>query len=438
MGMMQLAEDRGVPSQSNQFQLEPDLLPVMQMLFTLQAVLQSAGLMIVLVQERFIPTLLVLELLALGILLIYVYWPGLPDRLGRAFLPPVVIYYSALAIIQRYLFVAFVLPEVVRPPGGAPGERMMILDSGWSLLVALLIPLVLVAWQYDFPHVLWYCAGITLFELPLMVLAPHPAQITFFDMLTMVGMRAVVFAMVGYIVTRMIGAQRAQRHDLTEANARLQHAATTLEQLTISRERNRMARELHDTLAHSLSAVAVQLEAVDSALDSAPETAHVLLTKALAQTRTGLTETRRAMHALRASPLEDLGLPLALQNLAQSTARRSGMTLDIQLPTTPPNLAPNMEQGIYRIAQEALTNVARHADATHLAVSLQCNGAIALTIQDNGRGFDVSSIDAGGHFGLQGMRERADMMNATLDIQSTAGCGATVRLVAKQLDGERG
>ncbi len=225
---------------------------------------------------------------------------------------------------------------------------------------------------------------------------------------------------------------------MTEANARLQNAATTLEQLTISRERNRMARELHDTLAHSLSAVAVQLEAVDSALESEPGTAHVLLTKALAQTRTGLTETRRAMHALRASPLEDLGLPLALQNLAESTARRNGMTLDIQLPTTPPNLAPNMEQGIYRIAQEALTNVARHADATHLAVSLGCNGAISLTIQDNGRGFDVSSIDAGGHFGLQGMRERADMMNATLDIQSAIGRGATVRLVAKQLDSERG
>jgi hypothetical protein len=243
VNMMQLANDRGAPSQSNQFQLEPDLLPVMQMLFTLQAALQSVGLMVVLVQERFVPTLMVLELLALGILLIYVYWPGLPDLLGRWFLPPVVIYYSALSIIHRYLFVAFVLPEMIRPVAGAPDERMMILDSGWSLLVALLIPLVLVAWQYDFAHVLWYCAGITLFELPLMVLAPHPAHITFFDMLTMVGMRAVVFAMVGYIVTRMIGAQRAQRRELTEANARLQHAATTLEQLTISRERNRMARE---------------------------------------------------------------------------------------------------------------------------------------------------------------------------------------------------
>ncbi len=138
-----------------------------------------------------------------------------------------------------------------------------------------------------------------------------------------------------------------------------------------------MARELHDTLAHSLSAVAVQLEAVDSAMTTAPDEARVILGKALAQTRSGLTETRRALHELRATPLDDLGLALAIQNLAITTAQRNGMTATVSLPEGALNLPPEIEQGVYRIAQEALTNAARHAGATQLKVTLCSNGAVS-------------------------------------------------------------
>ena len=231
-----------------------------------------------------------------------------------------------------------------------------------------------------------------------------------------------VFLLVGYIVTRMMNAQRAQRRELAAY-------AATLEQLTVSRERNRMARELHDTLAHSLSAVSVQLEAADGALDDSPETAHMLLTKALAQTRSGLTETRRAMQALRASPLEDLGLGLAIRNLAESTARRGGMAVDIQIAEPLPALPPAVEQGVFRVAQEALSNVARHAGATQLHVQLEANDELILTVRDNGRGFDAEATGVNGHFGLQGMRERAEMVGGTLKVQSAAATGTTVRLV---------
>src|SRR4029078_5838718 len=109
-----------------------------------------------------------------------------------------------------------------------------------------------------------------------------------------------------------------------EANAKLVDYASTNEQLAVTRERNRVARDMHDTLAHTLSAVSVQLEAADSVWDSQPQQAHELLQKSLASARAGLGETRRAVRALRASPLDDLGLGLALRDLAESTADRAG------------------------------------------------------------------------------------------------------------------
>lgn len=168
-------------------------------------------------------------------------------------------------------------------------------------------------------------------------------------------------------------------------------------------------------------------------MTTAPDEARVILGKALAQTRSGLTETRRALHELRATPLDDLGLALAIQNLAITAAQRSGMTASVNLPEQTANLPPAIEQGVYRIAQEALTNAARHAGATQIKVTLSSNGAVSLTVADNGRGFDVSSID-GDHMGLQLMRERAAMMGGVLDIASTPGAGTpgagtTVRLV---------
>jgi signal transduction histidine kinase len=190
-----------------------------------------------------------------------------------------------------------------------------------------------------------------------------------------------------------------------------------------------MARELHDTLAHSLSAVAVQLEAADSAMATAPDEAHTLLAKGLAQTRSGLTETRRALHALRATPLDDLGLALAIRNLAVTTAQRGGMALALAVPEVQPVLPPEVEQGVYRIAQEAMANVVRHAGATELGVTLTFNGSVMLTVSDNGYGFDGTAV-SGDHMGLQLMRERAEMLGGALDVVSHSGGGTTVRLVA--------
>ena len=211
--------------------------------------------------------------------------------------------------------------------------------------------------------------------------------------------------------------------------------AVALEELTISRERNRLARELHDTLAHSLSAVAVQLEAVRSLWAVDPDGARDMLDQADGTARTGLTEARRALQDLRATPLKDLGLGLALRELAETAAERAGASLQLQLSEQPPDgLSPFAEQGIYRIAQEALENVVRHSGAKALSVSLQhSDGQATLQIGDDGLGTDyadASPHQAGGPrgLGIRGMRERAELIGGTLQITSEVGQGTRVML----------
>lgn len=242
----------------------------------------------------------------------------------------------------------------------------------------------------------------------------------------------VAFLAVGYIISRVMKGQRAQRQSLQQANTELAHYAATLERLTVSQERNRMARELHDTLAHTLSGMAVQLEAVQTLLDSSPAEARVMLAKAVTSTRNGLTETRRALQSLRASPLEDLGLALALRDLAETASARAGLRLEWNLPETLPKLSSDVEQGIYRVAQEAFQNIARHATARQVRVNWsRQNETVTLTISDDGRGFSAEEVDGKGHFGLRGMRERASMLGADLELISHPGQGTTVKLILK-------
>jgi len=245
--------------------------------------------------------------------------------------------------------------------------------------------------------------------------------------------QTVTFLVVGYFISRLIQQLRQQQAALQEAHARLVDYTATLEQLAVSRERNRMARELHDTLAHSLSALSVQLETLKAYWDVEPETARVLLDEALAATRTGLNETRRALKALRASPLDDLGLLLALRKLAEQAAERGHLTLHLHLPEHLPPLSPAVEQCLYRVAQEALENVVRHAQARNLHLSLSDDSSgLSLSIRDDEVGFDPQAVQGNGHFGLAGMRERAAVAGATLEIASKPGQGTSIQLVFKE------
>ncbi len=362
---------------------------------------------------------IVMALLVLGLAL----WRWAQRKAGHILLPAIIVLMATLPIVVNYL-TAQMLPGLFAPaPNTTPAEMLV------RLLPILFIALALTAWQYHWPYVILFSVGTTLLNLLMLIFTLEIGSVPFFHGFVITTIQMVSFLVVGYFVTTLTDRLRAQHASLESANAELARYAGALESLTISRERNRMAQELHDTLAHTLSGLAVQLETVKAywAVDEA--VAQGQLDQALAAARSGLQETRRALKALRASPLDDLGLPLALRQLAESAAQRGGLTLNLDLPERAPALAPDVEQCIYRVAQEAVANTLAHARARRLDLRLVAGAdATSLTIQDDGVGFAPAGAEAAGHFGLLGMRERAAMAGGALEIESQAGAGVTVRL----------
>jgi signal transduction histidine kinase len=238
-----------------------------------------------------------------------------------------------------------------------------------------------------------------------------------------------VFLAVGFSISFLINRLRRQQESLESANKQLTHYASTLEHLATIQERNRLAREMHDTLAHTLSGLSVQMETIKAYWEVDPAAARSLLDKSLTSAHSGLEETRRALKALRASPLDDLGLSGAVSALAKDMAARANLTLDLSVADKLPPLSPDIEQSIYRVAQEAITNVVNHARAKNILVKLELNdGKIKLTVQDDGIGFNPEKNGKPGHFGLTGIKERAKLIGGELNILSQPGNGTTIQL----------
>jgi len=202
-------------------------------------------------------------------------------------------------------------------------------------------------------------------------------------------------------------------------------------------ERNRLAREIHDTLAQGLAAITLQLETADALATPHPERAQEAIRRALGLARKNLEEARRSVIDLRAAPLQDRTLPEALAALARETAQE-GIEIDYRY--TPgsdfPALSPRLEAGLYRIAQEALSNAYKHAQAQHISLTLMIEETdLCLYVQDDGRGFlpdgvtqttDSLSGSRVEHFGLTGMSERVKLLGGTLCISSEPGEGTCV------------
>lgn len=323
-----------------------------------------------------------------------------------------------------------------RPPGAATSPA----DSPEALLLRtmplLLMALLLMAWQYGWRYVMLFSGGIALFTLGLHLYFFRPGGPSLLPPLTVIIIQTVSFLVVGYFVSTLMARLQRQQAALAQANRQLATYAATLEELTISRERNRMARELHDTVAHTLSALTVQLETVKAYWEVDPMAAQQMVEQAQTATRAGLQETRRALKALRASPLQDLGLALALRQLATETAARVNLQLMLATPEHLPTLAPTVEQCLYRVAQEAIANVAHHANAQTLTVRLSCHDGILLRVSDDGQGFDCEQAQTAGHFGLAGMRERAQMVGGELTITSQPGAGTSITLAIKEIEHE--
>lgn len=206
--------------------------------------------------------------------------------------------------------------------------------------------------------------------------------------------------------------------------ARLQERAR---RLATVEERNRLAREIHDTLAQGLAAITLHLESADALLERDMSRAQAAIRKALALTRSNLEEARRSVLDLRAGPLQEQTLPEALAALARAFGQEHGVQVRWRHSGAADHLPARVESGLYRIAQESLTNIARHAGASRARLSLDITTTgIKMEIADNGVGFDPAQPAAVGHFGLAGIAERVHLLGGTLEVASGPGKGTRI------------
>jgi signal transduction histidine kinase len=223
---------------------------------------------------------------------------------------------------------------------------------------------------------------------------------------------------------RVLARQMDERTRLQASLAAAERRAGMLE------ERQRLAREIHDTLAQGFAGIVVHLETaeqMDPLLES-PARSHLNLARSVA--REGLEDARRMLAALRPEILEQRGLPQALERVCTEWSRRTGLKASLSITGAPATMHPDIELTILRALQESLTNIGRHAGARTAAVTLSyMEDILVLDVQDDGAGFDPALMAvAGKGFGLAGMRERAEALQGTFSLESVPGEGTTISL----------
>jgi signal transduction histidine kinase len=262
---------------------------------------------------------------------------------------------------------------------------------------------------------------------------PTPEAWTIFAIVVVIQTLAVGFGLLGGEKMSDISEQRraalAELEAAQEENAGL-HAqlVTQAREAGVLDERQRMAREIHDTIAQGLTGVITQLEAAMNAEDRRADL-HRHLDAAARLARESLTEARRSVEAMQPMPLENSRLPEALSDVAERWSDVSGVTVSVSTTGATRPLRPEIEVALLRAAQESLSNVARHAVASraHLTLSFS-DDVVMLDVRDDGAGFAADANggrDAGG-FGLIGMRQRIEQLEGTVDIESRSGEGTAV------------
>lgn len=276
--------------------------------------------------------------------------------------------------------------------------RSALVQSGMVTVAVFAI----IAWRYDFSNLRDYVSLLPAF----------------------------VFAFLFPYIIRRHAMQKEQAEalvaQLEAAQEQLQAYASQVEELTVARERNRIAREIHDTLGHYLTILAVQLETARKLYERGDPRLGDELTEARRAAAECLTEVRRSVAALRPADPTAHSFAEAVQRLIaefEAVAPDTAVTLDAEGPLQ--DLAPELRVALYRCVQESLTNVRKHAQATKVLIRLRLDGTAAeLTVLDNGAGAGVAGTD--GHepgFGLLGMRERIALLGGTAEARPEPGRG---------------
>lgn len=209
-----------------------------------------------------------------------------------------------------------------------------------------------------------------------------------------------------------------------DARVQVRRYAAEVEDLATTRERNRIAREIHDSVGHYLTVVNVQIEAARALVAANPSGSNECLARAQQFARDGLAELRRSVSMLRSSAVEQRPFGVALAALVEDS-RNQGFDTTLEVRGTPRPLTPAIEFTLFRAAQEALTNVTRHAQGSRACCTLRYDDRdVSLRVSDDG----VGAVKPDGGFGLIGMRERAALVGGTVDIQTAAGRGFAVEV----------
>jgi signal transduction histidine kinase len=215
------------------------------------------------------------------------------------------------------------------------------------------------------------------------------------------------------------------------AHAELPELHAVTREAAVTQERNRLAREIHDSLAHYLTIVNVQLEAAEKLRDHARSREQVLRARRL--TLECLQDVRQSVAALRASTLDELSLPRALRKLAEEFASTSGLQVELNLDGADDvAIGPQHTLALFRVAQDGLTNVQRHACAQWVVITLcrTADGALSLTVEDDGVGpRDVQRTPNDTSFGLIGLRERVELLGGRLGFDRGQNSGARLSVV---------
>jgi signal transduction histidine kinase len=231
-------------------------------------------------------------------------------------------------------------------------------------------------------------------------------------------------ALFAALITELLQREQKIRHDLAEAHEQLRDYAAQAERLATAVERNRVARDIHDGLGHSLTVVQMQVKAARAVIGTDPAKADAVLAKAQQQSEEALAEVRRSVRALR-EPRVTPPLPEALKALAEETSA-AGVPTHLAVSGTQWSLPDETREALYRAAQEGLTNVRKHARATRADLVLDYGeAAVRVEVRDDGTG----ATDGGSPgFGLLGLRERAARLGGRLNLESAPGQGSTLRM----------
>jgi signal transduction histidine kinase len=223
--------------------------------------------------------------------------------------------------------------------------------------------------------------------------------------------------------------RRSKQQELERRHAETEFAA-------VLTERNRIAREIHDTLAQGLGAVSLQLEIAKNKLGANQDEALKHVELAQQSARESLTDARHSIWNMRSQVLETGDLASALDGILKQQSARADVQVDLQVKGNRRRLSPNMENDLLRVGQEAIINAVKHAQAAKIEVELEfAKDRVCLAVRDNGRGFDPSAAPpSNGCFGLTSMRQRAKALQGDLQFQSEPGKGTVIKLCVPDLE----